>query len=235
MPNPNGSPTPKVGREALGIGGVRECHRPVAVLEIANRMFVCLFSFEMLLKMYSLGVTGYFVSNFNRFDCFVVVASIIEFVLIYIQFMPPLGISVLRCVRLLRVFKVTRYWMALRNLVASLLNSMKSIASLLLLLFLFIVIFALLGMQMFGGKFDRIFEVEEKPRNNFDSFWGALITVFQVRNIFDDDDRCQSCRTLDSHGRRLERGALHGHTFARRSRPCRYGRVRLLHRSVHLR
>ncbi|CAF1600566.1 unnamed protein product [Adineta ricciae] len=57
---------------------------------------------------------------------------------------------------------------------------MKSIASLLLLLFLFIVIFALLGMQMFGGKFDQIFQVEEKPRNNFDSFWGALITVFQI-------------------------------------------------------
>ncbi|CAF1934089.1 unnamed protein product [Rotaria magnacalcarata] len=148
--------------------------------EIANRIFVILFSFEMLLKMYSLGVTGYFVSNFNRFDCFVVIASIIEFVLIYRDLMPPLGISVLRCVRLLRVFKVTRYWTALRNLVASLLNSMKSIASLLLLLFLFIVIFALLGMQMFGGKFDRIFEVEEKPRNNFDSFWSALITVFQI-------------------------------------------------------
>ncbi len=151
------------------------------ILEIANRIFVVLFSFEMLLKMYSLGITGYFVSNFNRFDCFVVIASIIEFVLIYKDLMPPLGISVLRCVRLLRVFKVTRYWTALRNLVASLLNSMKSIASLLLLLFLFIVIFALLGMQMFGGKFDHIFEVEEKPRNNFDSFWGALITVFQVK------------------------------------------------------
>ncbi|CAF3094699.1 unnamed protein product [Rotaria sp. Silwood2] len=134
----------------------------------------------MLLKMYSLGITGYFVSNFNRFDCFVVIASIIEFVLIYIEFMPALGISVLRCVRLLRVFKVTRYWTALRNLVASLLNSMKSIASLLLLLFLFIVIFALLCMQMFGVKFDHIFLVEEKPRNNFDSFWGALITVFQI-------------------------------------------------------
>ncbi|UJR26618.1 hypothetical protein I4U23_007937 [Adineta vaga] len=148
--------------------------------EIANRVFVYLFSFEMLLKMYSLGITGYFVSNFNRFDCFVVIASIIEFVLIHFGIMPALGISVLRCVRLLRVFKVTRYWTALRNLVASLLNSMKSIASLLLLLFLFIVIFALLGMQMFGGKFDQIFQVEEKPRNNFDSFWGALITVFQI-------------------------------------------------------
>lgn len=45
-----------------------------------------------------------------------------------------------------------RYWSSLRNLVVSLLNSMKSIVSLLFLLFLFIVVFALLGMQLFGGQ-----------------------------------------------------------------------------------
>jgi len=63
--------------------------------------------------------------------------------------------------------------------VTSLLNSVRSIASLLLLLFLFIVIFALLGMQLFGGRFN--FEApRDKPRSNFDSFWQSLLTVFQV-------------------------------------------------------
>ena len=71
-----------------------------------------------------------------------------------------------------------RYWRSLSNLVASLLNSIQSIASLILLLFLFIIIFALLGMQVFGGKFN--FESEEKPRSNFDTFWQGLLTVFQV-------------------------------------------------------
>ena len=61
---------------------------------------------------------------------------------------------------------------------ASLLNSIRSIASLLLLLFLFIVIFALLGMQLFGGRYD--FEDTEVRRSNFDSFPQALISVFQV-------------------------------------------------------
>jgi voltage-dependent calcium channel L type alpha-1D len=50
---------------------------------------------------------------------------------------------------------------------------------LLLLLFLFIVIFALLGMQVFGGKFNFNSTVD-KPRSNFDSFWQSLLTVFQV-------------------------------------------------------
>lgn len=45
-----------------------------------------------------------------------------------------------------------RYWASLRNLVVSLMSSMKSIISLLFLLFLFIVVFALLGMQLFGGR-----------------------------------------------------------------------------------
>jgi voltage-dependent calcium channel L type alpha-1D len=147
--------------------------------EATNFFFVALFTLEMLLKIYSLGVQGYFVSLFNRFDCFVVIGSIGEMFLTNSGVMPPLGISVLRCVRLLRVFKVTKYWHSLSNLVASLLNSIQSIASLLLLLFLFIVIFALLGMQVFGGKFNFNSTVD-KPRSNFDSFWQSLLTVFQV-------------------------------------------------------
>ncbi|XP_067122781.1 muscle calcium channel subunit alpha-1-like isoform X2 [Centruroides vittatus] len=147
--------------------------------EVANMFFVILFALEMILKLYSLGFQGYFVSLFNRFDCFVVISSILESVLTYTDIMPPLGVSVLRCVRLLRIFKVTKYWASLRNLVASLINSMRSIASLLLLLFLFIVIFALLGMQVFGGKFNFL-KTEDKPRSNFDSFWQSLLTVFQI-------------------------------------------------------
>ncbi|KAJ8705183.1 hypothetical protein PYW07_011010 [Mythimna separata] len=147
--------------------------------EYGNAFFVALFTLEMLVKMYSLGLQGYFVSLFNRFDCFVVIGSISEMVLTKTEVMPPLGISVLRCVRLLRVFKVTKYWRSLSNLVASLLNSIQSIASLLLLLFLFIMIFALLGMQVFGGKFNYD-PVEEKDRHNFDCFWQALLTVFQI-------------------------------------------------------
>jgi hypothetical protein len=134
---------------------------------------------EMLLKMYSLGFSAYTASQFNRFDCFVVLSSIAEFILVYFKIFRPLGVSVLRSARLLRIFKVTKYWTSLRNLVSSLLNSLRSIMSLLLLLFLFIVIFALLGMQVFGGKFN-FNPMQPKPRANFDTFIQALLTVFQV-------------------------------------------------------
>ena len=71
-----------------------------------------------------------------------------------------------------------RYWMSLRNLVIALMNALASIMSLLFLLFLFIFIFALLGMQLFGGTFN--FQ-DGTPTSNFDSVINALLTVFQVR------------------------------------------------------
>ena len=46
-----------------------------------------------------------------------------------------------------------RYWRSLQNLLGSLINSIEAIVSLLVLLFLFLGIFALLGTQVFGGKF----------------------------------------------------------------------------------
>ena len=70
-----------------------------------------------------------------------------------------------------------RYWASMGNLVKSLVNSISSIASLLVILFLFIFIFSLLGMQIFGGKF------RDAPdsRSHFDTIGQSMLTVFQVQ------------------------------------------------------
>ncbi|XP_053705164.1 voltage-dependent N-type calcium channel subunit alpha-1B isoform X1 [Synchiropus splendidus] len=146
-------------------------------LYTAEFVFLGLFLSEMTLKMYGLGARNYFHSSFNCFDFGVIVGSIFEVIWDMIKPGASFGISVLRALRLLRIFKVTKYWNSLRNLVVSLLNSMKSIISLLFLLFLFIVVFALLGMQLFGGQFN--FE-KETPTTNFDTFPAAILTVFQI-------------------------------------------------------
>ncbi|XP_056104649.1 calcium channel, voltage-dependent, P/Q type, alpha 1A subunit, b isoform X4 [Rhinichthys klamathensis goyatoka] len=146
-------------------------------LYYAEFIFLGLFMSEMLIKMYGLGTRPYFHSSFNCFDCIVIVGSIFEVFWAMVKPGASFGISVLRALRLLRIFKVTKYWASLRNLVVSLLNSMKSIISLLFLLFLFIVVFALLGMQLFGGQFN--FE-QGTPPTNFDTFPAAIMTVFQI-------------------------------------------------------
>merc|ERR1719158_1438307 len=125
--------------------------------------------------MYALGLSGYMVSLFNRFDFVVVISSIMEFILVNQEIMPPVGMSVLRCIRLLRAFKVTRYWASMGNLVKSLVNSIASINALLVLLILFIFIFALLGMQIFGGRFKN-----EESRGTFNNFGQSCLTVFQI-------------------------------------------------------
>uniref|UniRef100_A0AAX7V4V0 Voltage-dependent N-type calcium channel subunit alpha n=1 Tax=Astatotilapia calliptera TaxID=8154 RepID=A0AAX7V4V0_ASTCA len=146
-------------------------------LYLAEFVFLGLFLVEMSMKMYGLGPQNYFHSSFNCFDFGVIIGSIFEVVWAAMKPGASFGISVLRALRLLRIFKVTKYWNSLRNLVVSLLNSMKSIISLLFLLFLFIVVFALLGMQLFGGQFN--FE-DETPTTNFDTFPAAILTVFQI-------------------------------------------------------
>ncbi|KAJ8395442.1 hypothetical protein AAFF_G00031760 [Aldrovandia affinis] len=145
-------------------------------LYYAEFLFLGLFLAEMFLKMYGLGPRLYFHSSFNCFDCGVIVGSIFEVLWGFFRPGMSFGISVLRALRLLRIFKITKYWASLRNLVVSLMNSMKSIISLLFLLFLFIVVFALLGMQLFGGRF--IFE--DYTSTNFDTFPAAIMTVFQI-------------------------------------------------------
>uniref|UniRef100_A0A8C7GQ18 Voltage-dependent calcium channel type A subunit alpha-1 n=1 Tax=Oncorhynchus kisutch TaxID=8019 RepID=A0A8C7GQ18_ONCKI len=145
-------------------------------LYYAEFVFLGLFLAEMFLKMYGLGFRLYFHSSFNCFDCGVIVGSIFEVVWGFFRPGMSFGISVLRALRLLRIFKITKYWASLRNLVVSLMSSMKSIISLLFLIFLFIVVFALLGMQLFGGRF--IFE--DYTPANFDTFPAAIMTVFQI-------------------------------------------------------
>ncbi|THD27891.1 Voltage dependent calcium channel [Fasciola hepatica] len=146
-------------------------------LSYAEFVFLAVFMCEMVLKIYGLGGVLYFQSSFNIFDFMVVIASLFE--IIWQIFYPSdsFGFSALRSIRLLRIFKITRYWASLRNLVLSLLNAMRSILSLLFLLFLFMLIFALLGMQLFGGEFN--FD-DGKPGQNFDTFVKALLTVFQI-------------------------------------------------------
>nr|AXF54067.1 voltage-dependent calcium channel A type alpha-1 [Ditylenchus destructor] len=145
-------------------------------LNYAEYIFLAIFIGEMLIKMFAMGYKTYFASKFNRFDCIVIVGSAFEVIWAAVKG-GSFGISVLRALRLLRIFKLTSYWVSLRNLVRSLMNSMRSIISLLFLLFLFILIFALLGMQLFGGKFN--FQ-NVHPYTHFDTFPIALITCFQI-------------------------------------------------------
>lgn len=77
------------------------------VTGITEIAFLGLFISEMLLKMWGLGFQMYFHSSFNKFDCIVIAGSIFELIFAYF-YGQSFGLSVLRALRLLRIFKVTR-------------------------------------------------------------------------------------------------------------------------------
>lgn len=93
---------------AGGGTGRRASRAPLSPPDVANQVLLSLFTVEMLMKMYGLGLRQYLMSLFNRFDCFVVCSGLLELLLVGAGAMGPLGISVLRCIRLLRIFKVTK-------------------------------------------------------------------------------------------------------------------------------
>ncbi|KAM7539608.1 hypothetical protein Aperf_G00000039296 [Anoplocephala perfoliata] len=74
--------------------------------DYAEYVFLGLFMTEMLLKMYGLGFRLYFQSAFNIFDCVVITGSLLEIIIALFHPDTSFGISVLRALRLLRIFKV---------------------------------------------------------------------------------------------------------------------------------
>ncbi|CAN8029885.1 unnamed protein product, partial [Ixodes persulcatus] len=92
------------------------------------------------------------------------------------------GLSVLRTFRLLRILKLVRFMPALRRQLFIMLRTMDNVAVFFALLILFIFIFSVLGMNLFGCKFcvkepDGTVQCDRK---NFDSLLWALVTVFQI-------------------------------------------------------
>lgn len=143
-------------------------------LRWANISFVIIFTGELLGKLWAFGPSLYWEYRFNRYDAFVVGVSVVELVITESTGVDSLGLGVLRCVRLLRLLRRTSWWRPLRALVSRLIEQIYIIGAMMLLLQLFIVIFALVGMSLFGGQFP------EEARSNFNNFWWSYLAVFQV-------------------------------------------------------
>jgi len=72
------------------------------------------------------------------------------------------AVSSLRAVRLLRVFKLARSWTSFRDLLAKMIDTAFDINYFALLMFIFMFIFTLLGMELFAYKVR--FDDEDKSR-----------------------------------------------------------------------
>ena len=120
-------------------------------------IFVC----ESTIKLLGLGPRLFVKDLYNVFDVVVVFVSVLELIFEILKHTSSdlgsavPGLSVLRSFRILRLLKLVRSVPSLRRILSTLLNSIKSVSYLFLLLVLVMVIFALLGMELFGGFYPR--------------------------------------------------------------------------------
>ena len=143
-------------------------------LETCNLILTISFILELVLKVVGMGATEYGKDNFNLFDAAVVLISIIE-----LAAAGSGGLSALRAFRILRILKLIRSWTSLQNFLYTVYLTVLDLGNFSFIVFLAIFIFALLGMQLFGGKMCGL-DDGDTPRHNFDTLLWALVTVFQV-------------------------------------------------------
>uniref|UniRef100_A0AAQ5YPB7 Ion transport domain-containing protein n=1 Tax=Amphiprion ocellaris TaxID=80972 RepID=A0AAQ5YPB7_AMPOC len=162
---------------SMGIEHHEQPEELTNVLEICNIVFTSMFSLEMILKLTAFGSFNYLRNPYNVFDGVIVIISVCEIV-----GQSDGGLSVLRTFRLLRVLKLVRFMPALRRQLVVLMKTMDNVATFCMLLMLFIFIFSILGMHIFGCKFSLKTETGDTvpDRKNFDSLLWAIVTVFQI-------------------------------------------------------
>lgn len=119
--------------------------------EINNNMnfaFTIIFALEMILKFIGHGFTGYFRDQMNYVDATVVILSLFEIIFLgdNSSITAFRTIRVFRTFRVLRVARLFRYLKSMDLIIRRVSDSIQDFAFLALLLLLFTLIFALLGM-----------------------------------------------------------------------------------------
>jgi hypothetical protein len=136
--------------------------------------FTIIFIAEFGVKHVAYGPVWYWTNPWNVVDGVIVISGILELSMGD----GAEGVSMLRMLRVMRIFaglKALRRYRAFRQVFAAILNGSVRIASFCLVFFLFIIVFAILGMQLFGG----VGELDDL-RLHFDTFGNAILTLFVI-------------------------------------------------------
>lgn len=171
-----------------------------------NIVFTAIFFFEFLLKIIAIGFKTYSKDLFNIFDAIIVLLSLVEVGVNFFTTDNTSGsaLSAFRALRILRSFRVLRVTRILRSIkfmkviVAVVAETAEQFLYVAFLLLLFLFIYALLGMQIFGGTFP---SDKRLPRTNFDSFVWSFVTLFQLMTFENWVDVLEIC--LNSSANRI--------------------------------
>jgi len=146
----------------------------------ANYVFVVIYTVEAILKLFALHC-NYWLDAWNRFDFFCVIATLVGIVLS----LPGINIdvraatSVIRILRVARLFRLLRFLKELNRLFMCLLSSIPKLYNVMIILALFLILFSILGMSLFGtAKYPE--DGTLGVHGNFRTFWRSFITLFRA-------------------------------------------------------
>ena len=172
-----------------------------------NTIFTCAFVAEMVIKLLGLGFREYRRDYFNIFDAVVVVLSLVDMIVTSLtdEYDTP-ELSAFRGVRLLRVFKLARSWSSFRAILVQISVTLKAISTFSVLLLMFMFIFTLLGMELFGNKIRFLDDNPVDPesdeglplRPNFDNLGMGFTSIFAV--AIGDDWNYYMAQTFRAEG-----------------------------------
>ncbi|KAL4477710.1 hypothetical protein ABPG74_002860 [Tetrahymena malaccensis] len=155
------------------------------ILDQFNQAFTYIFAIDMGFKLIGLGFALYCADRMNIFDGLIVILSIFDIIFLSGS-SGGSSFSAFRSLRILRVFRVLRVTRLLRSLkfmkilikvISSILDKLFYIV---LLLVLYIFIYTLIGMQLYGGSF---LSISRSNRMVFDSFLQASFAVYDLLTI----------------------------------------------------
>lgn len=126
-------------------------------MDLTNMIFFAVFLIEMLVKLIGYGPRNYIRDNFNKFDMIVILFSCVDIVLTSNDSSKiQNALKAFRALRFLRIFKIARQWRSFQVILKKMSKSFKDMLNFIILLTLFIFIYALLGMELYANlvKFD---------------------------------------------------------------------------------
>ncbi|XP_007945562.1 sodium channel protein type 7 subunit alpha [Orycteropus afer afer] len=149
------------------------------VLAIGNMVFIGIFTAEMIFKIIAMHPYGYFQVGWNIFDSLIVFHGLAELCLMNVR-----GFALLQPFSLLRIFKLGKYWPTFRSLMWTLSTSLVALKNLILLLFMFTVFSAVLGLKIFGASYKNcvcsIDQDCQPPRWHMHDFFHSYLNVFRI-------------------------------------------------------
>uniref|UniRef100_A0A8C4E7Y9 Sodium channel protein n=1 Tax=Dicentrarchus labrax TaxID=13489 RepID=A0A8C4E7Y9_DICLA len=123
------------------------------MLEYADKVFTYIFILEMLLKWVAYGFVKYFTNAWCWLDFLIVDVSLVSLVANALGYSELTAIKSLRTLRALRPLRALSRFEGMRVVVNALLGAIPSIMNVLLVCLIFWLIFSIMGVNLFAGKY----------------------------------------------------------------------------------